>query len=381
MMMQQLIAVEKNINRDRYNFVFIMLVVLMVGLGLATLYSGSLHYAERFFGNPFYFVLRQFRNLLAGVFGLIFFAFFGIERLRKLLPYLLILGFILAVLPFVPGIASPRNGANRWIAIGGVSLQPSEFIKLILIIFLANFFDKKAEHLDAPFISVLPPFFIASLFVLLVYLENDFSTSVFLMLIFMMMFFAAGGPILWFIKGLVVMVPCAVLMVVTSTYRMKRVLSFLSPEHDPLGAGYQINAALEALASSGLWGAGLGNGVHKISSVPEIYSDFIFVVWAEEMGFAGVCLYIFLLFLFAITAYLIAFSCGNRFGAYLAFGSVSAITVQSFLNLGVVVRLVPATGIPLPFFSFGGSSLITTLCLCGLIINVSGCTKRSINDV
>ena len=246
---------------------------------------------------------------------------------------------------------------------------------------MANFFDKKAERLDAPLIAILPPFFITAVFVLLVYLENDFSSSAFLMMIFMIMFFAAGGPILWFIKGLIVIIPCSVLMVVTSTYRMKRVLSFISPNFDPLDTSYQINAALEALASGGLHGTGLGNGVHKISSVPEIYSDFIFVAWAEEAGFLGVCMYLALLLAFTAAAYRIAFTSSSRFGCYLAFGAASAITLQSFLNLGVVVHLLPATGIPLPFFSFGGSSLITTLCLCGLIINVSHYSKRSLFDV
>ena len=376
-MMQHTITVEKNINRDRYSFTFILLVLIMAGLGIAVLYSGSLHYAERFFDNSSYFVIRQFRNLLAGSAGLIFFSFFSFERLRKLLPYLVIAGFIFLLLPFIPGIAAPRNGANRWISIGNFGLQPSEFIKLLLIIFLANFFDKKADQLDAPLISILPPFFITAIFVFLVFLENDFSSAFFLMLIFMVMFFAAGGPLLWFLKGLIVTIPCAVLMVITSTYRMKRVLAFISPDSDPLDTGYQINAALEALASSGLYGTGIGNGVHKISSVPEIYSDFIFVAWAEEMGFLGVCGYLALLLAFAAVAYLIAFSSNSRFGCYIAFGAASAIVLQSFLNLGVVVRLLPATGIPLPFFSFGGSSLITTLCLCGLIINVSSYSKRS----
>jgi len=380
-MIQHSISVEKNVHRDRYSFTFILLVLIMVGIGIAVLYSGSLHYAERFFNDSSYFVIRQFRNLIAGSVGLIFFSFFSFDRLRKLLPYLLIAGFIFLLLPFIPGIASPRNGANRWISISGFSLQPSEFIKLLLIVFLANFFDKKTNQLDAPLISILPPFFITSVFVLLIYLENDFSSAIFLMFIFMVMFFAAGGPLLWFLKGLIVTIPCAILMVVTSTYRMKRVLSFISPDSDPLDTGYQINAALEALASSGLYGTGIGNGVHKISSVPEIYSDFIFVAWAEEMGFLGVCGYLALLLAFTAVAYLISFSSKDRFGCYVAFGAGSAIILQSFLNLGVVVRLLPATGIPLPFFSFGGSSLITTLCLCGLIINVSSYAKRSVSDV
>jgi len=376
--MQHIISVEKNINKDRYSFIFIMLVILMVGMGLATLYSGSLHYAELFFHNAFYFMFKQFRNLLIGFIALLFFAFLNVNQLRKAVPYLLLLGLILAILPFIPGIGASRNGAYRWIAVGPLTFQPSEFLKLFLVIFFANFFDKKHDQLQMPFVSVLPPFFITALFVLLVYLENDFSSSIFLLLIFMIMFFIAGGSLLWFLKGMIIILPCTVLMILTSTYRMQRVLSFLFPEQDPLGAGYQINAALAALASGSLWGSGLGNGVHKISSIPEIYSDFIFVVWAEEMGFAGVCLYLFLLCLFTGTAYTIALSCKSRFGCYLAFGSASAIIIQAFLNLAVIVRLIPTTGIPLPFFSFGGSSLITTLCFCGLIINVSNNAQKDI---
>ncbi len=369
--MRQNIILEQNIHRERYSFFFIMQVILMTGIGLAVLYSGSLHYAERFFNNPFYFLLRQLRNLLVAVLGLLFFSFVSIENLRKMLPMLLIFGFFLLLLPFVPGISVPRNGANRWIGIAGISIQPSEFIKLLLILFFANFFDKKHAMFDAPLISVLPPFFVTAVFVLLVYLENDFSTAFFLVLLFMMMFFIAGGSLSWFLKGLIIIIPSAVLMIITSSYRMQRVLSFLFPDYDPLGTGYQVNASLTALTSGGLWGAGLGNGVHKISSIPEIYSDFIFVVWAEEMGFAGVCLYLFLLILFTASAYTIALSCKDRFGCYLAFGAASAIVMQVLINLAVVVRMIPATGIPLPFFSFGGSSLITTLCFCGLIINVS----------
>lgn len=376
--MRNPIAVEKNINSNRYGFTFIMLVVIMTGTGMAVLYSGSLHYAERFFNDASYFVVRQFRNLIVGSLGLVFFSLFSFDRLRKLLPYLVIAGFLFLLLPFIPGISAPRNGAHRWITIGGLSLQPSEFIKLLLIIFLANFFDKKNDTLDASFISIAPPFFITAIFVTLVYLENDFSSSFFLMLIFMIMFFIAGGPLLWFLKGLLVTIPCAILMVITSTYRMKRVLSFISPDSDPLDTSYQINAALEALSSGGLYGMGIGNGIHKISSVPEIYSDFIFVAWAEEMGFLGVCGYLMLLLAFAIVAYLIALNCNNRFGCYVAFSAASALILQSFLNLAVVVHLLPTTGIPLPFFSFGGSSLITSLCLCGLIINVSHYSKRSV---
>ncbi|AGT44595.1 putative lipid II flippase FtsW [Treponema pedis] len=374
--MNKYIAAKKNINPEKHDFIFAMAVLLLFGVGYTTLYSGSIHYAKRIFDDQLYFVIKQAKHAVVGLAGMLFFTFMDFSKIRKMLPAIVIITFLLCILPFVPGLGEMRNGAVRWIKLGGFKFQPSEAVKFSVLLFLANFFDKKNDKYEDPLISIFPPFLITSLFILFVYLGNDFSSSLFILIIATTMFFAAGVPISWFLKGLVCIIPILVLMVVTKEYRMERVLSFLDPGRDPLNSGFQIQASLNALTSGGLFGQGLGNGVRKIASVPEIYSDFIFVVWAEEMGFVGVACYMLLLIFFAVLGYKIAFTCKDRFGSYIAFGATTSILIQSLLNCAVVSKLVPATGIPLPFFSSGGSSLVISFCLCGLILNASGYVNK-----
>ncbi|PIE98126.1 MAG: putative lipid II flippase FtsW [Treponema sp.] len=366
------ISPEKNIKRQSYDFTFIMMTFLLLGLGFTVLYSGSVHYGQRFFDNPLYFVKRQFFHFVIGLVLMVFCAYIKPERLRQLLPAILVLSFVFMVLTFIPIVGHKQNGAARWVRIWKFKFQPSEFVKITLVLFLANFFDKKQSTLNDPFIAIFPPFIVSGIFIGLTYLEPDFSTAMFLALICAIMFFIAGVKISWFLKGLICFLPVASIMILSKAYRLERVISFLFPEHDPLGAGYQVNASVNALTSGGIWGVGLGNGIKKIFSVPEVCSDFIFVVWAEEMGYIGVCVYLLLLSLFAFSGYKIAVKAKDKFLAYLAFGAVSSIVFQSLLNCAVVSRMLPATGIPMPFFSYGGSSLISTMCFCGLIINVSG---------
>ncbi len=374
--MNKYIAAKKSINSEKHNFVFAMLVLFLFGIGYITLYSGSTYYAERMFDNHLYFVTKQIKHAAFGVVGMLFFAFTDFSKIRKMLPAIMIVTFVLCILPFIPGVGEVRNGAVRWIKVGRFMFQPSEFVKFSVLLFLANFFDKKKDKYDDPLVSIFPPFIITSIFILFIYLGNDFSSSLFILFIATSMFFVAGVPVGWFLKGLICIVPILILMVVTKEYRMERVLSFLDPERDPLNSGFQIRGSINALTSGGMFGRGLGNGVRKIAGVPEIYSDFIFVVWAEEMGFIGVVFYITVLIVFSIIGYRIAFTCKDRFGSYIAFGATTSILVQSLLNCAVVSRLVPATGIPLPFFSSGGSSLVVSFCLCGLILNASGYVNK-----
>ena len=345
------ISPEKNIITENYNFIFIMIVILLLGLGFTVLYSGSLSYGTRFFDDPLYFVKRQAVNLILGLVALVFCSLTEHETLRKLLPIILLGTFILSVLPFIPGLRWDRNGAARWVKIGRFIFQPSEFIKITIVLFLSNFFDKKQDKLDEPLISIFPPFIVCGLLIFMVYLEPDFSTAMFLALLACTMFFIAGVGLSWFLKGLICFLPIAVIMVLSKAYRLQRVLAFLFPEQDPLGGSYQVNASIKAITSGGVLGTGLGNGLQKISSVPEIYSDFIFVVWAEEMGFVGVLLYFALISGFAFLGFRIAIKAENNFLKFLAFGSTASIVFQSLLNAAVVSRLVPATGIPMPFFS------------------------------
>ncbi|HPO02030.1 MAG TPA: putative lipid II flippase FtsW [Treponemataceae bacterium] len=375
-MNERLIQAEQPFGREMIDLFFVLLLTLMIGVGLTTLFSGSLSYGERFFNDPMYFVKKQIVNLLIGIAALSICSFIRFDFLRSMLPKLVLLTLILTILPFIPGIGITKNGSSRWIGIGSSTFQPSELVKLVLVLFLANLFDKKHEYLDDPTISVYPAAIMSGIFISLVYLQNDFSTSVFLLITVMVMFYVSGVSISFFIKISLVLLPLSALMILTKEYRVERVLSFLDPSRDPLGAGYQVNAALTALSEGGFWGRGLGNGIRKISGIPEVQNDFIFAVWGEEMGFMGVSAYFILLSAFCVRGYQISLRSTSRFAFLLGFGSVTLILVQSLMNCGVVVRAFPATGIPLPFFSSGGSSLLISLCLSGFIINVSRSKSR-----
>jgi len=370
-MRSRVLTAERNRQSERIDVPFLFIVLFFCGLGITTLYSGSAGYADRAFGDPLYFVRRQSVNLAVGLVAMLVFASVSLEWLRDRLPILVGLSFVMLFFPFLPVIGISKNGAARWFGVGGYTFQPSELAKLALVIFLANILSKKHDRLDEPKVSIYPAAFMSSLFLAVIYLQNDFSTTLFILITVLAMFFVAGIKLRWFAMFLVLTLPLVALMILTKEYRVERILSFMHPDRDPLGAGYQVNAALDALSGGGFWGRGLGNGVRKISSIPEVQSDFIFAVWAEEMGFFGVLCYFASLIAFAVRGAFVSLTSPDRFRTLLGFGATFVIFLQSIVNCGVVVRAFPATGIPLPFFSSGGSSLLITLCLCGLLINVS----------
>ena len=346
-------------------------VILLVGIGLVTLFSASSAFAERFFGVPSYFLRKQ---SLFGIFGLLLMvvaSWIDIETIRRWIKPLVLGSMLLCVLAFIPGIGMTKNGAARWIRLGSLSYQPSELVKLALPIYLAHFFAKKESRLDEVTSGVLPPAIIVTLFCLIIYLQNDFSTAAFIGVNALAVFFLAGIRLRHFIASAFVFVPVALLMVFSKEYRVQRLLAFIEPEKDLWGAGYQVHASILTLLSGGFWGKGLGRGTRKIASVPEVHSDFIFSAYGEEFGFFGV---VFLFALFSFFAYR-GFLSGRRsddaFKRLLAYGLTTMIASQALLNLAVVVGAVPATGVTLPFFSAGGSSLATTLLMVGLLLNIS----------
>lgn len=370
-MSNSVITQDRNERPERIDVAFVLLVAVFCGLGFITLYSGSYGYAARIFNDPLYFMKRQAVNLAVGVVAMVFLASINLSVVRALLPKIVVCTLLLNVMPFIPGIGISKNGATRWIGVGSVTFQPSELVKIVVVIFLANLFEKKSARLNEPEVSIYPAAIMCAVFIFLVYLQKNLSTAVFIFVLAASMFFIANVGISWFVKFFLVVVPLFALMVLTEGYRVQRILSFLYPEKDPLGASYQVNAALTALSEGGFWGRGLGNGVRKIASIPEVQSDFIFAVWGEEMGFFGVLLYFGLLIVFTLKAVFISLSADTRFKCFLGLGCAFIIFFQSLMNCGVIVRFFPSTGVPLPFFSSGGSSLLITLSVCGFILNVS----------
>lgn len=365
------IMAERIFSGKKADIGFIIALILLVGLGLVTLFSVSGDAGRRLFENEFHFISRQLLFLFFSLFIVVFLSVIDLGAIRKLLPLIVLVSLLLCILTCIPGIGIEKNGARRWIGVAGFELQASEPAKLVLVLYLAHLFAKKHDRMDELTISVIPAVIMTSAFVLFIYLQNDFSTAVVVLLISVILFFFSGLKIRWFVVLITFMIPVVILFVFTSTYRVERIISFLNPAIDPYGGGYQLNVARKAISAGGFWGQGIGGSFRGSISIPEVQSDFIFAGWAEEMGFFGVILYFGILVYFAIRGYRIALFCQDRFRSLVAFGCVSAILFQSLMNCGVVCGLFPSTGIPLPFFSSGGTSLVVSMSLCGLIINVS----------
>jgi len=351
--------------------IFIICVLIMFGTGLVTLYSSSYAFALRFFKDGNYFILRQ---VVFGAVGLVLFFVFSIidlDKIRKFILPLVCISAFLCFLTRVPGIGVERYGASRWIEIGPFSYQPSEMVKVVLPLYLAHIMDKKANNIDNFASGILPPVIVTGLFFGLIYMQNNFSTAVFLVFNAMVLFFLAGMRLRYYFAAVAMILPVSALLVFTKEHRVRRLVSFIRPEWDPLGAGFQVNASRDAIISGGFLGKGIGEGTRKIASIPEIHSDFIFSAFVEETGFIGIILFFTLFAVFAVLGYRAALRAQTVFGKLLAAGMTTIIVTQALSNVAVVSGALPATGIPLPFFSAGGSSLATTLICAGMIANIA----------
>ena len=370
---------------------FIISVILMWGIGIFTLFVCSSSYAKAALDDSMYFVKRQLIASGVGFAGLLFFAICPADKQRKILPAMVFLTLVLCIMTFIPGLQYERNGARRWIKMPFFTFQPSELLKFIIVIFLANYFDKylRKDDFDEEK-NVGPAVVILVLFVSIVFAQKDFSTGLFVLFIGLLMFYIAKVKMLWIIPFCILAVPAIILMILTEQYRVNRIAAFLNPDEYVQSFNFQSIASKKAVITGGLWGQGIGDGLEKLNNIPEVQSDYIFAGWTEAMGFIGVIFYFVLLIFFVSRAIIIALKCPDRFSAFGTFGCTAVIFFQSLMNVSVVCGIVPTTGIPLPFFSNGGSSIIVTLCMCGFIINASrvdgdsfvkeGSSARNLND-
>ncbi len=361
----------ERIERNPGDLVLLASLFVLLGTGLAMLFSASFYWAQRLYQDPIYFVRRQVIWVGIGAVAGFIAARISLAFVKRIMPWLLLATLIAMVLTFVPGLGAKYLGARRWIFVFGSSFQPSEVVKVVLVLYLAHILDRKNEKLDDTVNSLLPPFIVSVVFAGLIYLQNDYSTSLFVLFVAGLMFFVARVKLRYFIAILTMVVPLATLLLLTREHRVARLIAFIAPEGDPAGIGYQVLASQRALSDGGLWGQGIGEGVRKLGSLPEVHSDFVFAVVGEELGLVGVFLVLALFLFFAYRGYRIAWKSNGLFNSLVAFGLTSTLLLQALLNMSVVAGLVPATGIPLPFFSAGGSSILMSMIACGLLMNVS----------
>ena len=360
-----------NTERSGTDHLFTASVFLLLGLGLVTLYSSSYVFAQTQYENGLYFLSKQ---AALGLLGIVFFflaSIINLEWIRKIIKPLVFFSVILCVLTFVPGIGVTRNGSARWIGYGGFTFQPSELVKLVLPLYLAHLFDKNKEKIDSLSRGIIPPVIISGLFFILIIGQNDFSTAAFMAVNALFMFWLAGIRFRYLAGAFAMFVPIVTFLIFKEEHRLMRIISFLNPGFDPSGANYQVGNSINAISSGGFWGKGLGQGTDKIASIPEIQSDFVFSAYAEEAGFLGVMLFCLLFGVFAVRGYMASMRNEKAFNRLFGAGLVTMITSQALMNIAVVAGALPATGIPLPFFSAGGSSLVVTMMMAGFIVNIS----------
>ena len=349
------------------------IVFALSGFGLAMCYSASAVYAMSAFGDAFYFFKRQLMWFFAGLVILLAVQAVDYRMYKRYTMGLLIVSFVLLLLVLLPGIGHHVKGAARWINFGFFSLQPAEFVKVFVIIYLVKIFsrdrdDNKAGNIVARLF--FPLLMVAAMFVLIM-LQPDFSTAMELLFVAAVIFFVSGFPFIYMITLFILSIPMFYLLIYQVDYRRERLLAYLDPWKDRFGSGYHIIQSFIAFKKGALLGLGMGFGEQKIRRLPEPHTDFIFAVIAEEMGLFGTALIVILFCFFFIRVASIALAAPDDFGCLLAVGLGVLIVVQAFINMGVVTGSLPATGIPLPFLSYGGSSFLSSMLAVGILLNIS----------
>jgi cell division protein FtsW len=353
--------------RMRTDYVLILVVAALLILGLMMVYSSTFDMAYVEYGNPSYFFLRQ---IVWTVLGL------GVLTVLARIDYhvwerwaVIIMAGTLLLLGLVLVAGSEKFGAQRWLLNG--SIQPSEVAKISVIIYIAAWVTSKGEKIRQVTYGLIPFAILIGLVTGLVLFQKDLSTALLIAATAWMMFFFAGADMIQLVATMVFCVATFAVLIVREPYRLERVLAFLNPDADPSGSSFQIHQALIALASGGILGQGLGASRQKFGYVPAVHTDTVFAVLGEELGLIGCLVLIGLFVLLAYRGFKIALEAADPFGTILASGLTCSLVLQALINMGVVTATLPYAGVPLPFISYGGSSLLASMACVGLLLSIS----------
>ena len=345
-------------------------VLILVTIGIIMVYSASSVLAFKKFGTDFYFLKKQALFAMIGFVGLVCGRHFPYRHLKALAYPFLIIAIILLGAIFIPGIGYSAGGSARWLRLGGFTVQPSEFARLAMIIYLAYSLDKKNGELKNFYVGFLPHVFVLGILTALITMQPDFGSVVILGAITWLMLFVAGVRILHLAPSLLLLVPIGYIYMVSAEYRARRLMSFWDPWQYSANEGYQIIHSLMAFGTGGIWGTGIGQSYQKLHYLPEPHTDFIFSVIGEELGLLGVTIVLSLYVLILWRGIIIAKNAGDSFGTFLATGITSAIAIQVCTNMGVALGLLPTKGLTLPFLSYGGTSLLVNMASIGILMNI-----------
>lgn len=343
---------------------------ILIGIGIAMSYSASAIFAERVFGDSLYFLKRQLLWCCLGFFIMMVVQHIDYRYYQHYTRIMLLFTMVTLILVLIPGIGITVKGSSRWLGYSPLQFQPSELVKLFVVIYFAKVFSYD-NHREINVLQLLLPLLVVGIFFLLIMLQPDFGTAINLAIISVVLLFVSGFPLMYMIGLALLSVPMFYLLIYQVEYRRQRILAFFDPWSDRFGKGYHIIQSFIAFKLGGMLGAGLGSGTQKIKRLPEPHTDFIYAVIAEEAGLLGTFSILILYLLFFYFGVKIALKAPDEYGRLLAMGLTLLITVQAFLNISVVIGLLPTTGIPLPFISYGGSSLLVNMMATGILLNIS----------
>ncbi len=361
-------------NEPSYDWWLFTIVLVLLSIGLIMVLSASGVVAERLNGDKYHFFKRQLMFAACGGVCLWVTAMLPRQWLYKL-QYPALFGVLCLLLLTLTPLAPTINGAKRWLPVGPISLQPMEFVKITLVLYLAYFMSTKQELIKTFSRGVIPPFAVTGLFCLLLLMQPDFGSAVVLTALLFFMCVAGGTRFVYLFMALGMAVAGAIYLAISAPYRMRRLTAFLDPFKDAQDTGYQLVQSLYALGSGGFWGVGVGASKQKMFYLPEAHNDFIMAVLGEEMGFVGITLVMGLFALLFWRCYKIIVGQNNLRDRYSAFGVTLVIAMGAGMNLAVIMGLAPPKGVPMPLLSYGGSSLLATMICIGLLMNFSRTAK------
>lgn len=357
--------------RSAPDYILLLVTLTLLSIGVIMVYSASAAWAEYKFDDAFFFLKRQLFFAGVGVAMMLFIMRVEYWTWRTYAKLILIICFALLILVLIPGVGLVRGGARSWLGIGAFSIQPSEFMKMGMAVFLAKYLSEHQKQIVTFRKGLVPTLSLVMLAFAIIMLQPDLGTGAVMVGTCVVMIFTAGARISHFVWLGIVGLAGFVALIASAPYRIQRITSFLDPWSDPLGSGFQIIQSLYAIGPGGLMGMGFGESRQKYFYLPEPQTDFIFAILSEELGFLGGCLVLLLFGILLWRGVRAALAAPDLFGSFLAAGIVSMIAIQVMINIGVVSGLMPVTGITLPLLSYGGSSLTLMLILIGILLNIS----------
>lgn len=362
-------SISSSKSKSSLSWTLFLIPIIFSVVGLIFVFEASSIRALSEAGDSFYYLKLQVRWIGIGIILMTIASFFPYKRLSLIAFPFMALVIVLLVLVLIPSVGSQVGGARRWIDLGFFSLQPTEFAKIATIIYLASWFSSGERRRFLPFISLL------GFMMLLIFMQPDMGTAIIIFSLFMIMYYLAGKQLHYLLLLLPVSVVGGILLIFAAPYRLRRLTAFLNPSEDPMGVGYHINQILISLSQGGIFGRGFGASRQKYMFLPEAHTDSIFAIFGEELGFVGsvilIAFYIFVLW----KLYQVFEKTSDKYGKLLIGGIFGFFGMQAVTNLGAMVGLLPLTGVPLPFISYGGSHILISFALIGIALNIAKSSK------